>query len=121
MASIWKMCSDICLRTFICSRKLSVNFEVQIIPKDKYLSLVIKSNGSFCHFKGYIFVATRTIILKFGNITRILNPQLVYIQSRDSFRQSACEQKYSMDFNYIYLIKIFELHSDFLMQSTSKY
>ena len=49
--------------------------------------------------------------------------QLVYMQSHDSFRPIPCEQKYLMNYNYNILFnyfKIFELHSDFLIQSISK-
>jgi len=47
------------------------------------------------------FCNTRDLFLKLRNV-----PQLVYIQSRDSVRTISCEQKYLMNYNYIYLITL---------------
>jgi len=45
----------------------------------------------------------RDLFFKIGEYHSAV-PQLVYIQSRDLFRPISCEQKYLMNYDYIYLI-----------------
>ena len=53
-----KICSDICPRTLSVPRseQISESFEEQITSKDKYLSILLKSNGGYCvYYSSNIF------------------------------------------------------------------
>ena len=51
------------------------------------------------------FRNARDLLLKLGGYPSDV-PQLFYIQSSDLFRPISCQQKYLMDYNYIYLITL---------------
>ena len=74
-----------------------MNYEEQIMSKDKYPSIFSSQVEAIVFFILQIFYATRAV-LKIGEYPRIFPS----FSSRDAFRPIARERKYLMDYNLRY-------------------